>query len=136
MDKDFNQQIIEEFRANGGKVGGMFEGAPMILVNAIGRKSGKIQTVPLVAFHDGDDVYIIASKGGSPSHPTWYHNLKANPDITVEIGTEERPVRAVELEPAERAVIWPQITALMPQFGEYEKTTEGRIIPLFRLDRR
>lgn len=136
MNQDFNQQIISEFRANGGKVGGMFEGAPMVLINAMGRKSGKIQTVPLVAFHNGDDVYIIASKGGSPSHPTWYHNLKADPEITIEIGTEVRPVTAVELDSAERGVIWPRIVALMPQFGEYEKSTEGRVIPLFRLDGR
>jgi deazaflavin-dependent oxidoreductase (nitroreductase family) len=136
MDQDFNQQVINEFRANGGKVGGPFEGAPMVLLNAIGRKSGKVQTVPLVAFHEGGNVYIIASKGGSPSHPTWYHNLKANPDVTIEIGTDTREVTAHELDTAERDVIWPQIVALMPQFGEYEKHTQGRIIPLFRMDPR
>jgi deazaflavin-dependent oxidoreductase (nitroreductase family) len=133
---DFNQQIIEEFRANGGKVGGRFEGAPMVLLATTGARSGNTYTTPLVAFPDGDDLYIVASKGGAPTHPAWYHNLKANPDVSIEIGTETRDVTAVELTPEERAPIWQKIVTLMPGFGEYEKTAEGRLIPVIRLDPR
>ena len=136
MAVDFNTQIIEEFRANGGKVGGPFAGSPMVLLNSTGARSGKVRTSPLVAFHDEGDTYIIASKGGSPNHPDWYYNLKANPAATIEIGTETRDVTAVELPADERAVIWSKIVALMPQFGEYEKTAGGRVIPLIRLDPR
>ena len=98
---EFNRKIIAEFRENGGVVGPPFEGAPMILVNHRGAKSGKAYTSPLVYTRDGDNYVIIASKGGAPEDPQWFHNLVANPDITVEVGTETVPVR----------VAWPRATS-------------------------
>ena len=91
---DFNNGIIAEFRANGGKVGGPFEGAPMVLVTHTGKKSGKQYTTPLVCTRDGDAVVIIASKAGAPEHPQWFHNMVANPQVTVEVGTEKYTARA------------------------------------------
>ncbi len=136
MPNDFNANVIAEFRANQGKVGGMFEGSPMVLLNTVGARSGKVHTHPLVTFQDGDDLYIIASAGGRPQNPAWYHNLVAQPEVTIEIGSETRGVTAHELDPAERAVIWPRIVERMPGFGEYQENTGGRIIPVFRLDPR
>ncbi len=86
--KSFNAGIIDEFRANGGKVGGMFEGAPMLLLTTTGAKSGNPYTTPVVHTNDGDRIVIIASKAGAPTHPDWYHNIVANPEVTVELGTE------------------------------------------------
>ena len=86
--KSFNAGIIEEFRANGGKVSGMFEGAPMLLLTTTGAKSGNPYTTPVVHTNDGDRIVIIASKAGAPSNPDWYYNLVANPEVTVELGTE------------------------------------------------
>src|SRR5215203_5128043 len=91
---DFNQQVIAEFRANGGKVGGMFEGSPMMLLTTTGAKSGQPRTAPLVYTTDGDNIVIIASKGGAPTNPDWYHNLLANPIATVEVGTDRYEARA------------------------------------------
>lgn len=136
MSSDFNQKVITEFRANGGKVGGMFEGSPMVLLNAVGALSGNVQTVPLVAFHDRDAIYIIASRGGSPINPAWYHNLLAHPEVTIELGCDTRDVTAHELDSAERAIIWPRIVDRIPGFGDYQAKTGGRIIPVFRLDPR
>ena len=100
---EFNRKIIAEFRENGGVVGPPFEGAPMILVNHRGAKSGKAYTSPLVYTRDGDNYVIIASKGGAPEDPQWFHNLVANPDITVEVGADTIPVRARVAEGDERA---------------------------------
>ena len=130
MANDFNTGVIEEFRANDGKVGGMFEGSPMVLVNTIGAKSGDVRTIPLVYYREGDAIYLIASAGGSTKHPAWFFNLKANPEVTIELGADTLPVTITELGLDERNDIWPRLTALMPQFGEYEKTTDGRVIPL------
>ena len=133
MANTFNDSVIEEFRANGGKVGGPFAGAPMVLVNTIGAKSVKGRTTPLVSYSENGQLYVTASAGGSPKHPAWYRNLKANPDVTIEIGDETREVTITEVPADERADIWSRLVALMPQFGEYEKTTEGRVIPLLRI---
>lgn len=130
---DFNADIIAEFRANGGKVGGPFAGVPMVLVNTIGAKSGKVRTVPLISYSENGQLYITASAGGSPRNPTWYHNLKANPDVTIEIGDETRDVTITEVPLDQRGEIWSRLVALMPQFGEYEKTAEGRVIPLLKI---
>ncbi len=132
---DWNTKIIEEFRANEGRVGGPFEGAPMILVHHIGAKSGTERVTPLVYFPEGDgNMIIVASKAGAPTNPDWYHNLKANPNVDVEVGTETFPVTAAEVEDPERAEVWTRVVATNPGFGEYqEKTT--RIIPLIRLTR-
>jgi deazaflavin-dependent oxidoreductase (nitroreductase family) len=131
---DWNAQVIGEFRANGGKVGGMFEGASLILVHHIGARSGTERVAPMVWFPDGDRMLIVASKAGAPTNPDWYHNLKAHPRVTVEVGTESFPVLVEELPPAERDEKWAQITAVAPGFAEYqEKTT--RTIPVLALTR-
>ena len=132
---DWNTKIIEEFRANEGRVGGPFEGRPMILIHHIGARSGTERVTPLVYFPEDDGrMVIIASKAGAPTNPDWYHNLKANPAIDVEVGTETFPVQVTEAEGAEREGIWTRAVAAMPGFGAYqEKTT--RTIPVLVLSR-
>jgi deazaflavin-dependent oxidoreductase (nitroreductase family) len=132
---DWNEKIIEEFRANEGRVGGPFEGAPMILIHHIGARSGTERVTPLVYFPEDDGrMVVIASKAGAPTNPDWYHNLRANPEIDVEVGTETFPVRVTEAQGAEREGIWARAVAAMPGFGEYqEKTT--RTIPVLVLER-
>ena len=133
---EFNKNVIEEFRANEGVCGGPFEGMPMILVTMTGAKSGRELTSPLVYSKNGDDAIIIASKGGAPNHPNWYHNLVANPDVTVEIGTEKFAATAVLTEGEERAQLYAEQAAQMPQFAEYEKNAAPRVIPVFRIVRK
>src|SRR5215218_10467912 len=99
---DFNTGVIEEFRANGGKVGGMFEGAPLVLVTHKGAKSGTERTTPLVCSTDNGKVVIVASMGGAPNNPAWYHNMVANPIVTVETGSKTYQARAVEVPGDER----------------------------------
>ena len=133
---DFNASIIEEFRANGGKVGGPFEGAPMILVHHRGAKTGTARVAPLV-YQPVDDAYVVfGSKGGAPTHPQWYRNLVADPDTTVEVGEETIPVRARVVEGEERERIWSRQKELMPGFAEYERTAGGREIPVVALEPR
>jgi deazaflavin-dependent oxidoreductase (nitroreductase family) len=138
MDKseldDWNARVINEFRANGGKVGGQFEGANMILVHNFGAKSGTERVSPMVYFPDGDRFLIIASAAGSPKNPDWYHNLKSHPEVTVEVGTETIPVVVEELPPAERDEKWAEITAIAPGFAEYQEKT-SRTIPVLALTR-
>ncbi len=131
---DFNKEIIGEFRANGGKVGGRFAGAPMILIHHVGAKSGVERVSPMVYFPDGDRMLVVASAAGSPKNPDWYHNLKANPRVDVEVGTETFPVVAEVLPPAERDEKWAQITAVAPGFAEYQEKT-SRVIPVLALTR-
>jgi deazaflavin-dependent oxidoreductase (nitroreductase family) len=131
---DFNAGIIKEFRENGGKVGGMFEGAPMILVHHIGAKSGTERVAPLVYFSEGDRLFIFASKGGADENPSWYHNLVANPKVNVEVGAETFEVVASVLDRAERDEIYAKQVALQPGFGDYERKTT-RIIPVIELKR-
>jgi deazaflavin-dependent oxidoreductase (nitroreductase family) len=132
---DFNTQVIEEFRANAGKVGGPFEGAELVLMTTTGAKSGAERTNPVVFFRDGDRIYVIASAAGAPSHPAWYHNLIAHPELTVEIGTEKYRARAVPVDDdAERDRLYAHAVSLMPGFGEYEQKTSRRI-PVLYLDR-
>jgi deazaflavin-dependent oxidoreductase (nitroreductase family) len=131
---DWNRQIIAEFRANGGKVGGRFEGATMLLLHHIGARSGTERVAPLAYFPDGDRMLIIASAAGSPKNPDWYHNLRANPHVKVEVGTETVAVTAEELPPAEREEKWARITAAAPGFAEYQEKA-GRVIPVFALRR-
>lgn len=130
---EFNRTIIDEFRANDGKVGGPFEGAPMILVNHRGASSGKEYTAPLVYSRDGDNYVIIASKGGAPDDPQWFRNLVANPDVTIEVGTETLRVRARVTEGDERARLYRAQADLMPNFDEYAKATT-REIPVVVLE--
>ena len=132
---DFNQRIIEEFRANGGTVGGRFAGAPMLLLTTTGARSGRQHTTPLVYLPDGDRYIIFASKGGAPTHPDWYHNLVAQPEVTAEVGTETIAVRAVVLTGEERDRLYAKQAALRPAFGEYQEKTSRRI-PVVALERR
>lgn len=132
---EWNKGIIAEFRANGGVVGGQFEGADMIIIRTKGAKSGIERTNPLVRLDDGGNVYVIASKGGAPDNPDWYYNLLANPEITVELGTEEFPARASVVEdPAERDRLYAEQVKRFASFGDYEKMTT-RTIPVVRIDR-
>ena len=130
----FNQQIIAEFRANGGKVGGQFEGAPMVLLTTTGARSGQPRISPLVYSMDGDRMVIVASKGGAPTHPDWYHNLVANPEVTLEVGEEAFKARASVPQGEERDRIFAQVVEQMPGFGEYQKNNP-RIIPVVLLER-
>ena len=132
---DWNAQIIEEFRANGGKVGGPFEGSPMVLVHHKGAKTGTERVTPLMAQVEGDRLFIFASKAGAPDNPDWYHNLKANPETTIEyLDDPNVPVRVVELEGAERDRVWDRQKTEWPQFAEYEASTD-RTIPVLELQR-
>jgi deazaflavin-dependent oxidoreductase (nitroreductase family) len=131
---EFNQKVIDEFRSTGGKVGGPFAGAPMIIVTHRGAKSGRPYTTPLVYSKDGDRYVIIASKAGSPTNPAWYHNLLAHPEVTVEVGSEKFQARAVEVKGAERDRLFDAQAGLMPQFNEYKARTT-RVIPVLALER-
>ena len=131
---EFNRGVIAEFRANEGKVGGPFAGAPMILVTHKGAKSGKEYTTPLVYSKDGDAVVIIASKAGAPDDPQWYRNMVANPGVTVEIGTESYAAVAREAKGDERDRLYAAQAAMMPNFDEYAAKTT-RTIPVIVLDR-
>jgi deazaflavin-dependent oxidoreductase (nitroreductase family) len=125
---DFNTQVIEEFRANGGRVGGMFDGSPMILVTHTGRRSGRRITTPLVYTRDGEDVVVIASKGGADEHPLWYLNIQADPQVHVELGDESWDATARVLEEGdERDRLYAAQAALMPNFAEYQEKTDRRI---------
>lgn len=137
MPSDWNDKIIKEFRANAGRVGGPFEGAPMVLLHHTGRKTGDEHVTPLMyQAGNGGRSYIFASKGGAPSHPEWYHNLLATGSATVEIGTETFPVKVTELTGAEREQIFAEQVRRYPGFGEYEAKTKGhRVIPVLALDR-
>jgi deazaflavin-dependent oxidoreductase (nitroreductase family) len=131
---DFNRTVIDEFRQTGGTVSGQFKGAPMILISHTGAKSGKSYTTPLVYTRDGDRYVVIASKGGAPEHPQWFRNLVANPDITVEVGTERFPARATVTEGDERARLFRAQADLMPNFDDYAKAT-SREIPVVVIER-
>ncbi|KIA61806.1 cell entry protein [Nocardia vulneris] len=131
----FNEQVIAEFRANAGKVGGMFEGAHMVLITTTGAKSGRQITSPLVFLPDGERVVLIASNGGADKHPAWYFNLRANPELTVEIGTERYEAKAEEVTGAERDALYARMVEIMPGFGEYQEKTSRRI-PVFAVYRK
>ena len=132
--KEFNRKVIEEFRANAGKVGGPFEGAAMILITTTGAKSGQERIAPLVYQADGDRMVIFASKAGAPTSPDWYYNLVANPGATAEIGTEKFPVTTRVAEGEERDRLWNRQKELSPQFAAYEAKTT-RTIPVVVLER-
>ncbi len=131
---DFNQQVITEFRANDGKVGGPFAGSPMLLLTTTGTRSGQSRTTPLVYTTDGDRIVIIASKAGAPTNPDWYHNLVTNPMATVEVGVEKFQARAKVAEDAERERLYNRQAEQMPGFAEYQKKTT-RQIPVVVLER-
>lgn len=132
---DFNHKVIEEFRANGGQVGGMFEGSPMVLLTHRGAKSGTERTTPLMSrVGDEGTLYIFASKAGAPTSPDWFHNVVANPQVTVEYGTESFPATAEPLAGAERDKIYAAQAQAWPQFADYAAKTD-RTIPVVALRR-
>ena len=131
---DWNRQIIEEFRANGGKVGGQFEGAPMLILHTTGARSGRERENPLVYQADGDRIVVFASKGGAPTNPDWYHNLRADPRVSVELGETRFNAVARVAEGEERERIWARQKELMPGFADYERQTD-REIPVVVLER-
>ncbi|CAB4896975.1 unannotated protein [freshwater metagenome] len=129
---DWNTKIIAEFRANGGQVGGQFEGAPMVIITTTGARSGQPRTAPLVYLPDNKRLVIFASKAGAPTHPDWYHNLKANPTVTVEVGTDVYQATAVEITGDERDRLYAAQVSLMPGFANYQEATT-RLIPVIAL---
>lgn len=132
----WNAEIIKEFRANGGKCGGMFEGAPLVIVHNRGAKTGAERLNPLVALLDNDRMYIIASKAGAPDNPDWYYNIKKNPGVQVEFGTETFDAEAVEVDDdAERDRLYALQAERFASFADYAKATSRRI-PVIELVRR
>ena len=130
---DWNERVIEEFRSGGGVVGGPFEGDTMLLLHHRGARSGIERITPLLYRLEGERIFIFASKGGSPSHPDWYHNLVAKPDVTIEIGDGIRAVRAVEITGIERDEVYGRQAADQPhRFGVYQEQAE-RTIPVVEL---
>jgi deazaflavin-dependent oxidoreductase (nitroreductase family) len=131
---DFNSALIEEFRANEGKLGGPFEGAPVLLLTTTGARSGERRTTPVMYLPDGERTVIFASKGGAPRNPAWYHNLLANPGATIEVGPETVDVNALVTSGEERERLFRRQAERFPQFADYaQKTT--REIPVVALER-
>ena len=131
---DFNTKIVEEYRANGGKLGGMFAGSDLLLLHHTGARSGTPRVSPLAFQRIGRSYAVFASRAGSAHNPDWLHNVLANPDTTIEIGTETILVRARLAEPAERDVIWDRQKKRVPQFADYERKAAPRKIPVIVLD--
>src|SRR5258708_12079987 len=125
--EDFNANVIEEFRANQGRVGGMFEQMPIVLLHHKGAKSGADRVNPVAYMKDGDRYVVFASKGGAPTHPGWFHNLMAHPETTIEVGAATLDVVASEAEGEERERLFDAQKQRVPQFGEYEHQTTTRI---------
>jgi deazaflavin-dependent oxidoreductase (nitroreductase family) len=132
---DWNKAIIDEFRANAGKVGGQFAGRTLLLLHTTGAKSGETRVNPLVTIPDGERYVIVASKSGSPTNPDWYYNLSANPEVTVEVGSETfQAVAQVTAEP-ERTRLYEKMESVNPGFTEYKSKT-SRSIPVITLTRK
>ena len=131
---DFNGKVISEFRENGGKVGGFFEGQPLLLLHHAGAKTGAERVNPLVYQQVGSSYAIFASAGGQPRDPQWFRNLTASPDVTLEVGTSTVRARARVADGDERAAIWATQKERMPHFAEYEKNAAPREIPVILLD--
>jgi deazaflavin-dependent oxidoreductase (nitroreductase family) len=132
---DFNKRVMAEFHANGGKVGGRFEGADILILTSTGARSGQTRWNPLAYSTDGDRYIIVASKGGAPTSPDWYHNLVAHPSAVIEVGTEVIEVEATVATGAERDRLYAQHAVKMPQFLDYAKNT-NRTIPVVVLTRK
>ncbi len=131
---DFNEKIIDEFRANGGKVGGPFEGAPLLLLHTTGAKTGRTRVKPLAYRRDGDRLVVFGTKGGAPTNPEWYYNVQANPRVTVEVGSDRFEADATVASPDERDRIWRLQTRDVPLFADYQQKTD-RTIPVVILER-
>jgi deazaflavin-dependent oxidoreductase (nitroreductase family) len=132
--KEFNKKLVEEFRANDGKVGGQFAGADLLLLTTTGAKSGQPRLAPLAYFTIDDKMIIIGSKAGADTNPDWVHNLRANPSAHIEVGVDAYDVTSRELPRDERDALFDKVVAAAPGFGEYQAKT-SRIIPLFELQR-
>jgi deazaflavin-dependent oxidoreductase (nitroreductase family) len=132
---DWNDKVIAEFRANQGRVGGQFEGAPLLLLHSTGAKSGRERVNPMMYQAVGDGFAVFASKAGADTNPDWYHNLRAHPQARIEVGTETIDVTARVLDPEERAPIWEEQKSRYPGFADYERKTD-RVIPVVMLERR
>ncbi|HTI73378.1 MAG TPA: nitroreductase family deazaflavin-dependent oxidoreductase [Mycobacterium sp.] len=132
--KAFNNSIVDEFRTNGGKVGGPFEGATLLLLTTTGAKSGQPRLAPLAYLTIDGKTIIIGSKAGADTNPDWVHNLRTNPQAHIEVGTDAYDVTARELPPEERDEMYPKVVELAPGFGDYQAKT-SRVIPLFELQR-
>lgn len=129
-----NRAVIEEFRGSGGRVGGVWEGRPLLLLTTTGAKSGAKHTTPLMHHREGDRVFVFASRGGAPTSPDWFHNLVATPSVTVELGADRFEARAMVLEGSERDRVYAIQGANFPQFAEYQAKTT-RTIPVVELVR-
>lgn len=132
---DWNDKVIAEFRANQGRVGGQFEGAPLLLLHSTGAKSGQERVHPMMYQAVGNGFAVFASKAGADTNPDWYHNLRAHPEARIEVGTETLDVTARVLDADEREPIWEEQKARYPGFADYETKTD-RVIPVVMLDRR
>ena len=133
--KDYNRQLIEDFRANRNNPDGPFKGRPMLLLTTTGARSGQPRTVPMMYIPDGDRLLVIASNAGAPSHPDWYHNLVAHPEVTVEIGAETFDAIAIVTEGEERHRLWTRIVESYPFFADHQAKIT-RQIPVIALSRR
>jgi len=131
---DFNEKLIDEFRANGGKVGGPFEGAPLLLLHTTGAKTGRTRVKPLAYRREGDRLVVFGTKGGAPTNPEWYYNVRANPRVTVEVGSDRFEADATVAPPDERDRIWRLQTRDVPVFADYQQKTD-RTIPVVILER-
>ena len=131
---DFNEQVIDEFRANGGKVGGAFEGSSLLLLQTTGAKTGRSRVKPLVYRRDGDRLVVFGTKGGSPTHPEWFYNVRTNPRVTVEVGSDRFEADARVALPDEPDRLWRLQTQDVPVFADYQKKTD-RTIPVVILER-
>lgn len=131
---EFNKKVIEEFRANAGKVGGQFANVPMLLLHTVGARSGQPRVNPLAYLSDGERLVIVASFAGGEKNPPWYYNLTENPKVTVEVGSEKYQATASVCEEPERTSLYDRVAAAMPAFTEYQKKTT-RVIPVITLTR-
>ncbi len=132
--QEFNKSIIDEFRKNDGVVGGQFAGARLLLLSTTGAKTGLARVNPLAYLADGDRHVIIASYAGAPNNPPWYYNLLANPEVSVEVGSERFTARADVLDEPERTELFSRMVEMMPVFSEYQSKT-ARVIPVVALTR-
>lgn len=133
---EWNKKIIEEFRANEGRVGGIFEKTSLLLLHTTGAKSGKARINPMAYIADGERLVVVASKAGASINPDWYHNLVANPEVSVEVGTEQFQAEATIATEPDRTKLFKQMVAANPNFAEYEKKAAPRIIPVIILTRK
>ncbi|HKP58068.1 MAG TPA: nitroreductase family deazaflavin-dependent oxidoreductase [Polyangiales bacterium] len=127
LSKLFQRANVFVYKASGAKLGGSMKGAPILLLTVRGRKSGKPHTLPLLYLLDGEDYVLVASKGGWPSHPLWYVNLQANPDVTVQVGRDQRALTARTANQEERARLWPKLVAMYSDYANYQSWTDREI---------